>query len=231
MTAADLDGTEPFMQITRDPIKKAGYIPILVMGMGLMFARLLLMAKLLPVAEFADLSAALVVSSMFNMLSCLGLFVDLQRRLPVLLARNQNRQAASELLRPAIIAIALFLAFLVFLGVIMTVSGARLILAFGLLQGLSQQLFMIASTESRSGGDPLRYSMQFLLRSVPAIILDALAAVAVSSAIAVLIAEFHVLAFWLRPSYSVWRVAGQVFLLPLRPGWLCDRSPAWSGRQ
>jgi O-antigen/teichoic acid export membrane protein len=151
-----------------------------------MFIRLLLMAKLLPVTEFAELSAALVVSSVFNTLACVGVFVDLQRRLPVLMARGQNRAAAMNLARAALLAVALSAIFLV--GAVVA-PPYRLVLALGVIQGLSQQLFLIATTESRSAGNPLRYAMQQLTRSVLTVPVDIAAALAFSTAGPVLIAD------------------------------------------
>lgn len=148
------------------------YAPVLAMGMGLMFLRMLLMASLLEIPEFATYSAILVISGVFTAISCLGVYLHLQRALPVYLARSQRRVAITLTSQAVWVAIALCVAAMTLtasglLGAVLdsaVVSGDVLIL--GALLGLSQQIFLIATTESRSNNEPLRYANQHLVRSV-----------------------------------------------------------------
>lgn len=148
-------------------LKSAIYAPILGGAMVLMFGRILVMAGILDVEQFAVLNKALIASGLVAMLSCFGLFLDLQRRLPVQLELRQYRAAATYLalstLGGAGLAIGGF--------VIAVVAGAFVqvsfsVVAVGVLHGFCQQMFLIATTESRSNGEPIRYSWQNLLRSV-----------------------------------------------------------------
>lgn len=171
-------------------IRRASYAPLLAIGMGLMMVRLLAMAKLLEIGEFATLSSALILSGLVNTIACFGLFLHLQRMLPIELARHHHR-ASIVLMSQTIIA-----AFGVGgIGIIVGASGVSLggisadMVLLGAIHGLSQQLFLIATTESRSNNETVRYSVQHLLRSLSTVLLGVVAAVVVGSASAVLIAE------------------------------------------
>jgi O-antigen/teichoic acid export membrane protein len=171
-------------------IRRASYAPLLATGMGLMMVRLLVMAKLLEVGEFATLSSALILSNLVNTIACFGLFLHLQRMLPIELARHHHR-ASVVLMSQTIIA-----AFGVGgIGIVIGASGVSLggisadMVLLGAIHGLSQQLFLIATTESRSNNETVRYSVQHLLRSIATVLLGIVAAVIVGSASAVLIAE------------------------------------------
>lgn len=158
--------------------------------MGIMMVRLLVMAKLLAVDEFATLSSALILSGFVNTIACFGLFLHLQRMLPIHLARHHYR-ASVVLMSQTIIA-----AFGVGgIGIVIGASGISLggisadMVLLGAIHGLSQQLFLIATTESRSNNETVRYSIQHLLRSLATVLAGVFAAVVVGSASAVLIAE------------------------------------------
>lgn len=176
--------------LTPHRIRQAGYAPLLAAGMGVMFVRLLVMARLLDIEQFAVLSAGLVVSSLISTFSCFGLFLHLQRKLPVHLARRHHRAAAVQLSQTVIAALAIG-----GVGMAVGLSGASIggvtsdMILFGSVHGVSQQLFMIATTESRSDNDPIRYSLQHLVRSTATVLLAVPAAVLLGSAEAVLIAE------------------------------------------
>jgi O-antigen/teichoic acid export membrane protein len=151
--------------------------------MGLMLVRILLMARLLSLPVFAQFSGGLLVSSTFCMLACLGLQSLLQRELPVQIVRR--REIAGQVL----IAQCLIVAFAcAALGLIVAAAGFAVAglgpqgMALGVLHGLSQQSFLIATVESRSRGEPLRFAMQNLSRSVALLGVGLVVAVATGSA-------------------------------------------------
>lgn len=171
-------------------IMQASYIPVLAVAMAIMFGRLLVLAKVLDIRAFAELNAALIVSGLIGMLSSLGLFLDLQRKLPGHLAIGQRRAAAVQIgqsiLATAVIAAAGLLAagFQFSNGTI-----TPLAIGLGVFHGASQQLFLIVTTESRSNNEPLRFALQSLSRSLGMVVFAFPIAIATSSAFAVISAE------------------------------------------
>lgn len=171
-------------------LRQLWYVPLLSFAMGLMLVRILLMARLLSLPVFAQFSGGLLVSSTFCMLACLGLQSLLQRELPVQIVRR--REIAGQVL----IAQCLLVAFAcAALGLIVAAVGFSVAglgpqgMALGVLHGLSQQSFLIATVESRSRGEPLRFAMQNLSRSVALLGVGLVVAVATGSAAWVLGAE------------------------------------------
>jgi O-antigen/teichoic acid export membrane protein len=171
-------------------LQQLWYIPLLSLAMGLMFVRTLIIASLLEVDGFGQFSAGLLISSTFCMLACLGLQPILHRDLPVLIERRRIRYGLVLLTQCVIVACACAAA-----GAIAALSGvsiagfsADLFLA-GLIHGLSQQLFLIATVESRSRGQPLRFSRQNLFRALIILVFGACVAYWTQSAVLTLIAE------------------------------------------
>src|SRR6202047_3435213 len=66
------------------------YVPLLSSAMALMLIRTLVAARILDVNGFAKFSGALLVSSTFCMLHCLGLLQLLQRELPIQIVRHRE---------------------------------------------------------------------------------------------------------------------------------------------
>jgi O-antigen/teichoic acid export membrane protein len=176
--------------LTRPRLRQLWYAPLLALAMGLMLVRLLVMARLLDVAAFASYSAALLVSSSLCMLACLGLQSILQRDLPVMIARGRERPSAVLLAQCVLVAVACAA-----VGIAAAMGGVHLaglppaLLALGMLHGLSQQLFLIATVESRSRGEPLRFARQNLDRSLVVLAAGAASAGATGSASSALLAE------------------------------------------
>jgi O-antigen/teichoic acid export membrane protein len=187
-------GLVPLLRhFTPHRIRQASYAPLLAAGMGIMFLRLLVLARLLDIAEFAALSGALIVSSFIVTISCFGLFLHLQRRLPVHLARGQRRAAAVQMAQTVVAALAVAA-----IGVAIGAGGIGIggispqMIAIGAVHGLAQQLFLIATTESRSSNEPLRYAVQHFMRSTASVALALPVAVWLGSASLVLAAEAFV---------------------------------------
>ena len=171
-------------------LRQLWYVPVLSFAMGLMLVRTLVIAHLLDLSGFAQFSGGLLVSSTFCMLACLGLQPLLQRELPVQIVRH--REIAGQVL----IAQCLLVAFgCAVLGLLATLTGFSVAglgsngMALGVLHGLSQQSFLIATLESRSRGEPLRFAMQNLWRSIALLGVGPAVAVATGSAPWVLGAE------------------------------------------
>lgn len=166
------------------------YAPLLAGAMGVMMARLLILANVLPVAEFARLSGGLLVSGTFCMLGCLGLQSQLQRQWPVNLIKGQERRGV--VLAAQCILVALVCTVVAVIGILSGLSLAGMassLLLVGILHGFSQQIFLIATVESRSRGDALRYSWENVVRSIGVFLFGLALAAWTRSAIWALAAE------------------------------------------
>ncbi|MEX6502161.1 lipopolysaccharide biosynthesis protein [Pseudomonas zhanjiangensis] len=183
------------------------YVPVLASAMGLMMLRPLLMARLLDVQGFAQYSAGLLVSSSFCMLGCLGLQALLQREMPVQLVRRRELAAAMLLMQCLIVALVC-----ASVGVLLSASGVHFagmshgLLALSVLHGLSQQVFLLATVESRSRGQPLHFAKQNFQRAGLVLLAGVAAARWFDAAAPVLLAEtvFSLLISW-RILWNAWQ--------------------------
>lgn len=193
------------------------YLPVLGTGMALLLLRVLLMARLLDVPAFAHYSMGLVVASVFCMLGALGLYPLLQRDMPGELARGRRRRALVLLAQCLLVAggcAALALPAALLPRAIAGLSG--LAFAVAVLNGLSQQVFLIATTESRSAGEPLRYAWQNFGRAAAIVLASGLVAAGTGSAFLVLGVEAMLS---LAVSFAIVRRAGLRARLPLALLW------------
>jgi O-antigen/teichoic acid export membrane protein len=166
------------------------YVPLLVGAMGIMMARLLIMARILSVPEFAQLSGGLLVASTFYMLGCLGLQLLLQRQWPVDIVRKRERAGIVLAAQCNLVALACAVVGVALAAAGLSVAGmSSALLAWGITHGFSQQLFVIATVESRSRGDALRYARENVVRSVIAVSAGVAAAIWTGSALWTLAAE------------------------------------------
>lgn len=166
------------------------YAPLLASGMALMMLRLLVMAQLLELDAFADFSAGLLVSGTFCMLGCAGLQSLLQREWPVHLVRGRERRAMVLAAQCHLVAAGLALAGLTAAALGLVPAGmSGGLMAAGVLHGLAQQNFLVATTESRSRGELLRFSLQNLLRAVLVLAASAVVAWGTGSALATLLVD------------------------------------------
>ncbi|MGR3276553.1 lipopolysaccharide biosynthesis protein [Acaryochloris marina NIES-2412] len=172
-------------------LKKIWYVPILLIAMGIMMIRTLLMARLLSIEAFGEFSFGLLVSSSFNMLNCLGLQIILQRDLPMMILRHHEKAGALLLSQCLIVSSACgcLIFFIIFITNILAFDIQVKFMLAGLLHGLAQQIFLIATTESRSRGQPVRYSLQYLAKSSGIIAIGGLIASTTGSAFLTLVAE------------------------------------------
>lgn len=158
--------------------------------MALMMVRTFIMAGLLGVRSFADFSGAILVSSSFSMLGCLGLQLTLQREWPANIWRGQELRglvrAAQCNLVTCVCAVTLTTA--VLCGASFRAFSPVLLVA-GILHGCAQQVFAIATVESRSRGNALRYSLQNLLRALALVTAGSGVALWTGSAIEIVVAE------------------------------------------
>ena len=142
------------------------YLPVLAAAMALMMLRLMVAAHLFGVDEFAQYNTGLLLSTTFCMLGCLGLQQLLQRDMPILLARRHERAALVLLLQAVLVGAACALAAVVPAAFAAGIVQAHpMVAVLGVLHGLSQQLFVVVTVESRSRGDALRYAWQNLARA------------------------------------------------------------------
>lgn len=176
--------------VTPQRLHQLWYVPLLGLAMGLILVRTLVMAKLLDIPSFSQFSGGLLVSSTFSMLGGFGLYFLLQREMPMQIIRGRERAAALLLMQSLSAATACALAGLVLVAAGIEVGGlGPSILAIGIIHGLSQQVFLIATVESRSRGLPLTFSLQTLVRAVIVLAVSIGVGVLLKSAGAVLMAE------------------------------------------
>lgn len=153
------------------------YVPMLGTAMALMLVRLLLMARLLDLPSFAAFSAGVLVSSTFGMLVCLGLQPMLLRDLSIQVVRRRVRPGIVLLAQCIMVALACLLLCLV--AAAAGATAAELppgLFAVALLHGFAQQVFLVATVESRSRGMPVRYALQNLVRSLSVLVAGAVVA-------------------------------------------------------
>ncbi len=153
--------------LTPRRVRQLWYAPVLALATAFMMLRIMLMARLFDLPGFARYSTGLLLSTTFCMLGCLGLQSLLQRDMPILYARRRGR-AALVLMVQAMLVACICAAALVGPAAL----GAELahlppgLATLAVIHGLSQQLFLVVTVESRSEGEPLRYAMQNLLRAL-----------------------------------------------------------------
>lgn len=174
---------------------KSSYFPVLIFALAIMFARLLVAARLLAVNEFASYSAGLLVSSSFCMLGGLGLQILLQREMPLLICRGKSRQGIVLLMQALAVAVVCasvgMIAAWLGLGLILNNTGliTPTVACTGLIHGLSQQSFLLVTIESRSRLRPLLFACQYMLRSILIIAVGFIAMRWSGSSTVVIIAE------------------------------------------
>ena len=150
------------------------YAPLLTLAMGLMLVRSLVMARLLDVEAFGQYSAGVLVSGTFCMLGCLGLQSMLQREWPVHLVRHQERSGLVRAAQCLLVAAACCAIGLLAAAAGLAPAGMPTpLVAIGLVHGLTQQVFLVTTVESRSRGDALRFAWQTIVRSLGGLILSA----------------------------------------------------------
>ncbi|MDR6854117.1 hypothetical protein [Variovorax guangxiensis] len=172
-----------FPLLSPSRIRQLWYVPLLALSMGLMMLRILVMARLLDVHAFAEFSGGILISSTFCMIGCLGLQSMLQREWPVNLVRRQELRGLVRAAQCNLIALGCCVIGLLGAAFRILPSGTpSALLGVGLLHGVSQQLFLVATVESRSRGDALRFAIQNLLRAVAAFALSVAAALWTGSA-------------------------------------------------
>lgn len=176
--------------LTRRQWQQLWYLPVLGLAMALMMLRIAGAARLLDVHAFAQYGTGLLMSTSFTMLGCLGLQSLLQRDMPILLARGRVRASLVLAVQALLVAggcaaVGLLGASLssVFSGVPSTLAAA------GVLHGLSQQVFVVATVESRSRGEARRYAWLNLVRALLVVASGAAAALLTGSALVVLATE------------------------------------------
>lgn len=172
-----------FPLLSPSRIRQLWYVPLLALSMGLMMLRILVMARLLDVHTFAEFSGGILISSTFCMIGCLGLQSMLQREWPVNLVRRQELRGLVRAAQCNLIALGCCVIGSLGAAFRILPSGTTsALLGVGLLHGVSQQLFLVATVESRSRGDVLRFAIQNLLRAVAAFALSVAAALWTGSA-------------------------------------------------
>jgi O-antigen/teichoic acid export membrane protein len=200
-------------ELTPGRLRKLWYAPVLALSMGLMLVRLLIMARLLSLPEFAVYSAGLLVSSSFCMLACMGLQSLLQRDLPMMIVRQRERAGGVLLMQCTLVAAACAAvgAAVVVTGGVSLAGLSPTLLMVALIHGLSQQLFLIATIDSRSRNQPLRFARQNLERAL-AVLAAGVAVSALGGAASMVLATESVISLAL----AAWLLRQQFHAIPLR---------------
>jgi O-antigen/teichoic acid export membrane protein len=200
--------------LTSHRLRQLWYAPVLALALGLMMVRVLIMARILDLSAFATYSAGLLVSSSFLMLGCLGLQSLLQREFPMLIVHRREFAGGVLTMQCGLVATACLAIGVAAVTLIdMSLAGlSPLLLVIALMHGLSLQLFLVATVESRSRRQPLRFANQNLFRALVLIFAGTTVAASGLGAAAVLVTEAMsslILTAWLfRKQFSA---------VPLRP--------------
>jgi O-antigen/teichoic acid export membrane protein len=172
--------------LTPRRLRQLWYVPLLALAMGLMMVRLLVMARLLDVPAFGEFSGGILVSGTFCMLGAFGLQSMLQREWPVRIVRHQERRAL-VLATQGVVVAAVCAGLAVLCAAALPWSGmSASLLVSGVMHGLSQQVFLLSTIDSRSRGDSVGYAAQNLSRAGLALMLSVVAASLTHSPIVIL---------------------------------------------
>ena len=180
---------------TRSGLGQLWYAPILTLAIFVMMARLLVLARVLTLEQFGIFNFCMLSSGTFCMFACAGLQMVLQREWPKLIILGFERRGLLRAAQCNIVSIGCGATGAV---AAMACSGfwpPAAFVALGLLHGVSQQLFVIASFESRSRGMQVRSSNQNLARAVALFLVGVVAAILTRSAVAVIVVEASVSTF------------------------------------
>lgn len=166
------------------------YPLILALAMIIMMIRPLLVAYLLNQSEFASYSTGLLISSTFCMLGCLGLQTVIQKQMPIDLHLGNNNKSLILLIQGILIAIlCLFIGGSICFFSPMLLTLGPLGIFVGIINGFSQQVFLLATIESRSVGKYVIFSLQNLFRAFLVILTTLFVAYFIGSAIVTLLVE------------------------------------------
>ncbi|HUY68051.1 MAG TPA: hypothetical protein VMV79_01970 [Alphaproteobacteria bacterium] len=171
-------------------MRQLWYVPPLAAAMGLAMVRSLVMAHILSIGEFSRFSNGVLVSGSFCMLGCFGLQPLLQRGWPMMLVRGQEYRGLVLAAQANLIAVGCAALGLLLAGAGLSIGSITPdILAVGLVHGLSLQLFIISTIESRSRGHALLFAGQNFARAAATLVLGVIAAVITHSAFVALLTE------------------------------------------
>ncbi len=142
------------------------YTPLLGLAVAVSFAKLIVYAKLVTVAQFGALGQMLLISAVFSMAASLGLQSVASRDVPALFARGLERRGVRLLVQT--IAVASWIALL---GLLAAAAGLSLFdltveeLMLGVVHGWAQIAFLTLASESRSRLDMMRYARNMAARN------------------------------------------------------------------
>ncbi|WP_441649656.1 lipopolysaccharide biosynthesis protein [Cupriavidus sp. M-11] len=147
-------------------------------------------AKVLDVEQFGVLSIGLLISASLGMVNAFGLYLLMQRDMPRLFAAGRVTRGMVLMGKVSLVTIAsaIPLIALSWTGVSLA-GGAGMLLALATLHGLSNQLFGVISTESKSRLRQVEFAVTLFGRSCLVSIAGFCAALMWDSAEAVLAAE------------------------------------------
>ena len=185
--------------------------------MVVMLIRTLLAARILDVPEFGLFSVGMLVSNSFCMLGCFGFYLKLQRELPMLIAKGRHVRGGMALHQTLALTV---LGFVIILP--LSLAGLFSVLpvffAISLLNGFSQQTFLIVTLQSRSEGRAMRFAIENLIRSIAVLAIIMLSGTVYRTAACMLLAE-SVVTF----AVAAWVYGGMCGI------WSIKRKALWMG--
>lgn len=156
----------------------------------LMMVRMLAYAKLLTLPAFGVLSIGLLVSSSLAIINAFGLYLLMQRDLPPLFAAGRVTRGMVLMCEVAFVTTLCALPLLGYSATGMSLAGGSgTLLALAAVHGLSNQLFGIVSTESKSRLLQEEFSVTLFARSCVVSLAGLAVAVRTGSAHGILVAE------------------------------------------
>lgn len=181
-----------YPRLTQRRKKQIWYVPFLILSTGLMFFRLLFLAKIFSVENFGFYSFGLLISGFYYIISDMGFKNILQREQPTLLLKGKEIESFTLTLQCA--GVIFFSAITIFILILASkylnlISYDTYLLIASLINGLSLQLFFIVNMEDRNRGELLLSSKHNFYRTFAASIFTILTAIILDSPILALLTE------------------------------------------
>ncbi|WP_420993397.1 hypothetical protein ACKI2N_014760 [Cupriavidus sp. 30B13] len=156
----------------------------------LMMCRMFAYAKVLDVEQFGTLSVGLLISASLGMVNAFGLYLLMQRDMPRLFVAGRVMRGMVLMSKVTLVTLASAVPLIILSLTGASLAGAAgLLLALATFHGLSNQLFGVISTESKSRLRQVEFAITLFVRSCVVSIAGLCAALKWGSAEAVLVAE------------------------------------------
>jgi O-antigen/teichoic acid export membrane protein len=147
-------------------IHKIAFFPLIALANFLMFFRLLALAKIFNLSDFGQFSMGMLIANSFCLFGGVGFYQLLQQKLPRLHISKKKKEALILTNQAIVSTLSIFI---IVVLIIFAFAGKLryepLFLLISAFAGLSQQLFLVFTLQSRSANDSLGYSLEILIRN------------------------------------------------------------------